>query len=129
MAGRRWAEKVVLSLLGNVTGLQDDLDSAETYFGDALALDPDDAGARFGAAEVSYQRARGLLCGGSRDADLAGLKDAVTQVEEVVDLPGPPLAFIQERARVEIGKIYECIHMNGGGHLGRRSEKIREENH
>ena len=96
-------QRVVLSLLGNVTGLQDDLDSAETYFADALALDPDDARARFGAAEVSYQRARGPLCGGSGDADLAGLEDAVTLFEEVVDLPGPPLAFIPERARVEIG--------------------------
>jgi hypothetical protein len=48
---------------------------------------------------------------------LAGLEDAVSQFEEVVGLPGPPLVFIPERARVEIGKIYQCVHINGGGHL------------
>lgn len=108
---------VVLSLLGNVTGLQDDLDAAGAYFFDALALDPDDARARFGAAEVAFQRSKGWVCKGSGEADLAGLEDAVSQFEEVGDLPGPPLAFLPERARVEIGRIYECVYVNGGGHL------------
>ncbi len=114
--------EVILSLLGNVNGLQDDLDAAEGYFSDALSLDPDFARALFGAAEVSYQRARGMACGGSGDADVSGLEEAVAQFEGVIDLPGPTLAFIPERARVEIGKIYECLHLNGGGHL----EKARE---
>jgi tetratricopeptide (TPR) repeat protein len=109
---------VVLSLLGNVTGLQGDLDTAGGYFTDALSLDPDNARARFGAAELTYQLARGPACGGSDEADVTGLENAVGQFEEVAGLPGPPLAFIPERARVEIGKIYQCIHMNGGGRLG-----------
>jgi tetratricopeptide (TPR) repeat protein len=116
---------VVLSLLGNVTGLQNDLDNAEGYFDDALALDPDNARARFGAAEIAYQRARGQLCGGSDEADLDGLEDAVSLFEEVIDLPGPPLAFIPERARVEIGKIYQCLHVNGGGHLDESREILQ----
>ena len=115
-------QKVVLSLLGNVSGLQGDLDTAESYFSDALSLDPEYARARFGAAEVSYQRSKGPACAGSGEADVAGLEDAVAQFEEVGELPGPPLAFIPERARVEIGKIYQCLFLNGGGHL----EEARE---
>ena len=99
---------VVLSLLGNVTGLQGDLDSADGYFAEALSLDPDNSRARFGAAEVAYQRARGSGCGGENESDVAGLEDAVAQFEAVADLPGPPLAFIPERAWVEITKIYQC---------------------
>lgn len=109
--------EVVVSLLGNVNGLQDDLDAAEDYFAEAMSLDPDYARARFGAAEVAYQRSRGPLCGASGEADLAGLEDAVARFEEVIELRGPPLAFIPERARVEIGKIYQCLYLNGGGHL------------
>ena len=113
---------VVLSLLGNVNGLQEDLDAAEGYFADALSLDPGYARARFGAAEAKYQRSKGPDCGGSGEADVAGLEDAVAQFEKVIDLPGPPLAFIPERARVEIGKIYQCLFLNGGGQL----EEARE---
>ena len=101
---------------------REDLDAAEGYFADALSLDPDYASARFGAAEVAYQRSKGPACAGSGEADVAGLEDAVAQFEEVIDLPGPPLAFIPERARVEIGKIYQCLFLNGGGHL----EEARE---
>ncbi len=119
-------QQVVLSLLGNVTGLDGDLDAAERYFADALALDPDEARARFGAAEMTYQLARGRICGGSGEADLVGLEDAVSQFEEVVELPGPLLAFIPERARVEIGKIYQCLYSNGGGGLD-QSRQILEE--
>ena len=100
--------EVVLSLLGNVTGLQADLDTADGYFAEALSLDPDNSRARFGAAEVAYQRARGSACGGNNESDVAGLEDAVAQFEAVADLPGPPLAFIPERAWVEITKIYQC---------------------
>ena len=113
---------VVLSFLGNVNGLQGDLDAAEGYFADALSLDPEYARARFGAAEVSFHRSRGPACAGSGAADVAGLEDAVTQFEEVGELPGPPLVFIPERARVEIAKIYQCLFLNGGGHL----EEARE---
>jgi tetratricopeptide (TPR) repeat protein len=108
---------VVLSLLGNVTGLQGDLDAADAYFTDALSLGPDNARSRFGAAELTYLRARGPICGGGGEADVDGLEDAVSQFEEVGDLPSPPLAFIPERARVEIAKIYQCLYQNGGGHL------------
>jgi tetratricopeptide (TPR) repeat protein len=109
-------QKVVISLLGNVTGLQGDLDSAEAYFADALALDPEDARARFGAAEVAFQRSRGSSCD---EADVAGLEDAVAQFEDVIGLPSPPLAFLPERARVEQARIYECIG-------GNRLEEARE---
>lgn len=118
--------EVVLSLLGNVTGLQEDLDAAEAYFADALRLDPDYARARFGAAEVTYQRSRGEPCGSTGVGDVAGLEDAVAQFEEVIDLPGPPLAFIPERARIEIGKIYECLYLNGGGHLEEAREILED---
>jgi tetratricopeptide (TPR) repeat protein len=108
---------VVLSLLGNVNGFQDDLDSAESYFTDALSLDPNNARSRFGAAELTYLRARGPICGGSGEVDLAGLEDAVSQFEEVGELPSPPLAFIPERARIEVAKIYQCMYQNRAGHL------------
>ena len=118
--------EVVLSLLGNVNGLQDDLNAAEVHFADALSLHPEYARARFGAAEVAYQRSRGPLCGSSGEADGVGLEDAVAQFEEVIDLTGPPLAFIPERARVEIGKIYECLFLNGGGHLEEAREVLED---
>ena len=125
---------VVLSLLGNVngllgsvSGLQRDLDAADRYFADALSLDPKYARARFGAAEVTYQRSRGQPCGRiGEEADVAGLADAVAQFEEVIGLPGPPLAFIPERARLEIGKIYQCLFLNGGDHLEEAREIVEE---
>lgn len=50
---------------------------------------------------------------------MAGLEDAVRQFEELIDLPAPPLAFLPERARLEIGRIYECLTQNG---IDRRPE-------
>ena len=118
--------EVVLSLLGDVAGRQEDLDTAEGYYADALTLDPNYARARFGAAEVAYQRSRGPLCGGSGVADVAGLEDSVDQFEQVIDLPGPPLAFIPERARVEIARIYQCLFSHGGGHLEEAREILED---
>jgi tetratricopeptide (TPR) repeat protein len=105
---------VVLSLLGNVNGFQGDFDAAEGYYADALSLDPDNPRARFGAAEMTYQRARRPACD---QADVAGLESAVAQFEVVADLPALPLAFIPERARVEIAKIHQCL-----GQLGEARE-------
>jgi tetratricopeptide (TPR) repeat protein len=45
--------------------------------------------------------------------DVVGLEDAIRQFEQLIDLPAPPLAFIPERARLEIGWIYECLTQNG----------------
>jgi len=118
-AGRINGREVVLSLLGNVSGLQDDLDAAEEYFTEALDLDPEYSRARFGSAEVGFQRSRGSLCGGTGEGDVVGLEDAVRQFEELIDLPAPPLAFLPERARLEIGRIYECLTLNG---IDRRDE-------
>jgi len=118
--------EVVLSLLGNVTGLQGDLDAAEAYFADALSLDPDYARARFGTAEVTYQRSRGVNCGSEGVGDVAGLERAVTQFEEVIDVSGPPLAYIPERARIEIAKIYQCLSLNGGDRLEEAREILED---
>ncbi|MGH8871093.1 MAG: TIR domain-containing protein [Acidimicrobiia bacterium] len=112
-AGRINGQEVVLSLLGNVSGLQGDVEAADDFFTRALDLDPDYSRARFGAAEVGFQRSRGSLCGGSGEADIVGLEDAVRQFEELIDLPAPPLAFLPERARLEIGRIYQCLTLNG----------------
>jgi tetratricopeptide (TPR) repeat protein len=111
--------EVVLSLLGNVSGLQNHLDSAEEYFAQALGLEPESARARFGAAEVTFQRSKGPACAGEGQADLAGLEAAVAQFEEVSRLDGPALAFIPERARVEVARIYQCLSANG---VDRREE-------
>jgi tetratricopeptide (TPR) repeat protein len=118
-AGRINGREVVLSLLGNVSGLRENLDAADDYFTRALDLDPDYSRARFGAAEVRFQRSRGSLCGGTGEGDVVGLEDAVRQFEELIDLPAPPLAFLPERARLEIGRIYECLTLNG---VDRRDE-------
>lgn len=112
-AGRINGREVVYSLLGNVSGLQEDLDAADDYFTRALELGPEYSRARFGAAEVLFQRSVGSRCGGNGEADIAGLEDAVRQFEELIDLPAPPLAFLPERARLEIGRIYECLTLNG----------------
>jgi tetratricopeptide (TPR) repeat protein len=118
-ASRINGREVVLSLLGNVSGLQNDLDAADEYFTRALDLQPEYSRARFGAAELGFQRSRGSLCGGTGEGDVVGLEDAVRQFEELIDLPAPPLAFLPERARLEIGRIYECLTLNG---VDRRSE-------
>ena len=118
-ADRINGRQVVLSLLGNVSGLRENLDAADEYFTRALDLDPEYSRARFGAAEVRFQRSRGSLCGLTGDGDVAGLEDAVRQFEELIDLPAPPLAFLPERARLEIGKIYQCLTLNG---VDRRDE-------
>jgi tetratricopeptide (TPR) repeat protein len=121
-AGRINGREVVLSLLGNVSGLRENLDAADDYFARALDLDPEYSRARFGAAEVGFQRSRGSLCGGTGEVDVAGLEDAARQFEELIELPAPPLAFLPERARLEIGRIYECLTQNG---VDRRPE-VRE---
>lgn len=118
-AGRINGREVVLSLLGNVSGLQNDLDAADDYYTQALDLDPEYSQARFGAAEMRFLRSMGSLCGGTGEADVAGLEDAIRQFEELIDLPAPPLAFHPERARLEIGRIYACLTQNG---VDRRDE-------
>ncbi len=50
---------------------------------------------------------------------MAGLEDAIRQFEELIDLPAPPLAFLPERARLEIGRIYVCLIRYG---VDRRDE-------
>ncbi len=57
-------KEVVFNLLGNVSGLQEDLDDAEGYFERALELEPSYARAHFGMAEVGFQRSKGEPCGG-----------------------------------------------------------------
>ncbi|MGH8950782.1 MAG: TIR domain-containing protein [Acidimicrobiia bacterium] len=121
-AGRVNGREVVLSLLGNVSGLREDLDAAADYYTQALDLDPEYSRARFGAAEVLFQRSTGSRCGGTGEGDVAGLEDAVRQFEELIDLPAPPLAFLPERARLEIGRIYECLTLYGVD----RSSEARE---
>jgi tetratricopeptide (TPR) repeat protein len=109
----------VLSLLGNVSGLRENLDAADDYFTRALDLGPDYSRARFGAAEVQFQLSKGSLCGGKGEGDVAGLEDAVRQFEELIDLPALPLAFLPERSRLEIGRIYQCLTLYG---VDRRAE-------
>ncbi|HSK07094.1 MAG TPA: tetratricopeptide repeat protein, partial [Acidimicrobiia bacterium] len=118
-AGRINGREVVLSLLGNASGLQKNFDSAADYYTRALELDPDYSQARFGSAEVLFLRSRGSSCSGTGEVDVAGLENAIRQFEELIDLPAPPLAFLPERARLEIGKIYECLTQNG---VDRRAE-------
>ena len=118
-AGRSNGREVVLSLLGNVSGLQKNFDAADEYYIRALELDPDYSQARFGAAEVLFLRSGGSSCGGTGEVDVAGLEEAIRRFEELIDLPAPPLAFLPERARIEIGKIYECLTQNG---VDRRDE-------
>ncbi|MDP9144119.1 MAG: tetratricopeptide repeat protein [Actinomycetota bacterium] len=112
-SGSSNGQEVVLSLLGNVSGLQEDLDAAEAFYRQALDLDPEYARARFGAAEVQFQRSKGVMCDGVGAADPAGLDEAIALFEEVGELPAPPLAFLPERARVEIGRIHNCLTFNG----------------
>jgi tetratricopeptide (TPR) repeat protein len=118
-ASRINGREVVLSLLGNVSGLRKNLDAADEYFTQALELDPEYSRARFGAAEVGFLRSGGSSCGGTGEEDVAGLEDAIRQFEELIDLPAPPLAFLPERARLEIGKIHGCLTQNG---VDRRDE-------
>ncbi|MGH8915350.1 MAG: hypothetical protein ACRDZM_12645, partial [Acidimicrobiia bacterium] len=61
-------------------------------------------------------------CAGTGEGDVVGLEDAVRQFEELIDLPAPPLAFLPERARLEMGRIYECLTLNGVD----RREQARE---
>lgn len=118
-AGRISGREVVLSLLGNVSGLRKNLDAAAEYFTRALELDPDYSRARFGAAEVGFLRSGGSRCAGTGEVDVAGLEEAIRQFEELIDLPAPPLAFLPERSRLEIGRIYECLTLYG---VDRRAE-------
>jgi tetratricopeptide (TPR) repeat protein len=118
-AGRSNGREVVLSLLGNVSGLRKNLDAADEYFIGALELDPEYSRARFGAAEVLFLRSGGSSCGGTGEVDVDGLEEAIRQFEQLIDLPAPPLAFLPERARLEIGRIYECLTQNG---VDRRDE-------
>jgi tetratricopeptide (TPR) repeat protein len=105
--------EVVFTLLGNVSGLRNEIDAADRFYAQALELDPDYARARFGAAEVQFQRSKGTVCFGTGAADLDELDGALARFEELLELPAPELAFLPERARVEIGRINLCLTSNG----------------
>jgi tetratricopeptide (TPR) repeat protein len=106
-------KEVVFNLLGNVSGLQEDLDDAQGYFERALELDPEYARARFGMAEVGFQRSKGEVCDGEGAGDLAGLEEALTDFEEVAGLPAPEFSFLRERSQVEMARINLCMNNHG----------------
>lgn len=112
-------KEVVLSLLGNVTGLQDQLDEARDYFLQALAIDSEFARAQFGIAEVQFQQAGGPKCADTDTAeDLPVLEDAVRQFREIAELQAPPLSFLPVRAQLEVGRILLCMARYGVTSLG-----------
>lgn len=106
-------QEVIFHLLGNVAGHQNRLDDADSFYMQALSLDPTYARSHFGRAEVLFQRSKGAACAGSGATDLEGLEQAVSRFEEVAQLPAPPLSFLDARARLEIGRIRLCLSESG----------------
>jgi len=106
-------QEVIFHLLGNVAGQQNRLDDADSFYLQALNLDPTYARSRFGRAEVLFQRSKGAACAGDGAPDLEGLEEAISRFEEVAQLPAPPLSFLDARARLQIGRINLCLSSNG----------------
>jgi tetratricopeptide (TPR) repeat protein len=117
-------QEVVFHLLGNVRGLQKDLDGAESYYTQALQLQPDYARSRFGLAEVLYQRSKGVECDGEGAQDPGGLEDAISQFEAVTGMVAPPQSFLAERSRVEMARILLCL---GGSQRAEQARRILDD--
>ena len=110
-------QEVVFHLLGNVAGHQNRLDDADSFYMQALNLNPTYARSHFGRAEVLFQRSKGAACAGSGAPDLDDLEEAISRFEAVERLPAPPLSFLDARARLQIGRIHFCLSVNGGQRL------------
>lgn len=106
-------QEVIFHLLGNVAGQQNRLDDADSFYMRALNLNPMYARSLFGRAEVLFQRSKGAACAGNGDADLDGMEEAISQFEEVSELPAPALSFLDARARLQIGRVHLCLSANG----------------
>ena len=117
-------QEVIFHLLGNVAGQQNRLDDADSFYMQALTLDPTYARSHFGRAEVLFQRSKGTACAGSGAVDLDGLEQAISRFEDVAQLPAPPLSFLDARARLQIGRVHLCLSVNGVDRLDLAKEEL-----
>jgi tetratricopeptide (TPR) repeat protein len=94
--------------LGNALGKAGDLDGAASSYGRALALNPEYARALVGAAEVTFQRAKGDCEAGRVDGP--GLEESIRRFERARAAPvQPALADIGPKAALGVGRAEACL--------------------
>jgi tetratricopeptide (TPR) repeat protein len=97
--------EVIYLFLGNAELRAGKLDRASQAFGAALEIVPGFARARFGLAEISFQRA----CRGGRP-DQQGVLDAISEYERVLDAPLQPDTFpMRVKTNLTLGRAHLCL--------------------
>ncbi|WP_139246124.1 hypothetical protein [Geodermatophilus amargosae] len=93
---------------GNLAGKRGDLGEAERRY--QLADTEEGSGrARFGLAEVVYQRAK---CG-TESVDSVALRGAEQRYREASAADHPPEAYLEERIAFGLGRVYVCLGLAG----------------
>jgi tetratricopeptide (TPR) repeat protein len=101
------AHEVIYLFLGHAAGRMGRLERAEHFYARALEAEPGYARARFGMAEVRYQRAHG---GCDREhADERGLRAAGRGFKTVERQHGPYGALLKARARFARARVLVCL--------------------
>lgn len=105
------ARELFYLFLGHAAGRAGDLDGAQRFYERSLAAQPGYVRARFGLAEVQFQRAHGGCRPGKTDA--GGLGDALNRFRLVERQHQPYGALLGARARFNQGRVLLCLSQAG----------------
>jgi tetratricopeptide (TPR) repeat protein len=106
------ASEVIYLFLGHVAGRSGEFLQARRFYGRALEAEPEYARARFGIAEVQFQRSRGRCSPGSTNA--AGLRSALRgYLQAEAERREPYGDVLQARARFGRARTLFCLAQAG----------------
>ena len=125
-----WADsdgkEVLYLFLGNAAGRLDDLDKANGFYDQALALNPEYARARLGRAEVLLHKARGTCEAGHVDA--AGLNAALDTFRSARTAKvQPALSDVPTKVVFGEGRVHLCLSQAlEGDHWGDAEREFQD---
>ena len=109
----RDGKEILLLFLGNTLAKVGDYDVAESYYADALAINPNYSRAHIGVADIAFQRGRKGFCPPG-DIDMAAMTDAIAGFERARQSTfQPPLADIEAKVSFGLGRVYLCQLLAG----------------
>ncbi|HEX4982451.1 MAG TPA: hypothetical protein VFV63_12155, partial [Ilumatobacteraceae bacterium] len=110
-------QEIAYLYLGSLSLLVNDPAAADAWYDQALAIVPGYARAKFGKAEVEFQRARVTAC--DRSADVSRLQTALDMYDEAFDAYRAGLRSGQEQVpylatqgHLQIGRVRLCLGLH-----------------